>query len=282
MDVCCATQRLVDDESHWRDETRAVEDRLSDALHGALTQRFVDRRTSVLLRRLKQKETLVAEVNDKGEVTVEGEFAGRLNGFRFQLDGTNSPDEAKMLARAAYEALKPELSLRADRFYNAPDTEMDFTEQGGLMWGEIALGKLVKGGDPLKPAVEAFVDEEAGPEVAEKVKRRLQHFIDRKVASLFEPLLAMSRDEALTGLARGFAFRLVEAMGILPREGVAAEVKELDQEARGSLRKHGVRFGQYTIFQQQLLKPAPRACASCCIRSGQGCKNFPKARPRVW
>jgi len=267
----------VDDESHWRDETRAVEDRLSDALHGALTQRFVDRRTSVLLRRLKQKETLVAEVNDKGEVTVEGEFAGRLNGFRFQLDGTNSPDEAKMLARAAYEALKPELSLRADRFYNAPDTEMDFTEQGGLMWGEIALGKLVKGGDPLKPAVEAFVDEEAGPEVAEKVKRRLQHFIDRKVASLFEPLLAMSRDEALTGLARGFAFRLVEAMGILPREGVAAEVKELDQEARGSLRKHGVRFGQYTIFQQQLLKPAPTRLRLVLHSLWAGLQEFPES-----
>ncbi|TMV55605.1 hypothetical protein FGG78_37980, partial [Thioclava sp. BHET1] len=46
----------VDDESHWRGETRAVEDRLSDALHACLTQRFVDRRTSVLLRRLKQKE----------------------------------------------------------------------------------------------------------------------------------------------------------------------------------------------------------------------------------
>lgn len=269
----------VDDESHWRDETRAVEDRLSDALHGALTQRFVDRRTSVLLRRLKQKETLVAEVNDKGEVTVEGEFAGRLNGFRFQLDGTNSPDEAKMLARAAYEALKPELSLRADRFYNAPDTEMDFTEQGGLMWGEIALGKLVKGGDPLKPAVEAFVDEEAGPEVAEKVKRRLQHFIDRKVASLFEPLLAMSRDEALTGLARGFAFRLVEAMGILPREGVAAEVKELDQEARGSLRKHGVRFGQYTIFQQQLLKPAPTRLRLVLHSLWAGLQEFPESPP---
>ncbi|MGD9918978.1 MAG: helicase-related protein [Paenirhodobacter sp.] len=269
----------VDDETHWRDETRAVEDRLSDALHGALTQRFVDRRTSVLLRRLKQKETLVAEVNDKGEVMVEGEFAGRLEGFRFRQDATTSPDEAKMLARAAYEALKPEFSLRADRFYNAPDTEMDFTEQGGLMWGEIAVGKLVKGSEPLKPSVEAFVDEEAGPDVAEKVKRRLQHFIDRKVAALFEPLLAMSRDEALTGLARGFAFRLVEGMGILPREGVAAEVKELDQDARGLLRKHGVRFGQYTIFQQALLKPAPTRLRLVLASLWDGLQEFPESPP---
>lgn len=269
----------VHDESHWRGETRAVEDRLSDALHGALTQRFVDRRTSMLLRRLKQKESLVAEVNDKGEVMVEGEFAGRLEGFRFRQDGTSSPDEAKMLARAAYEALRPEFHLRADRFYNAPDTEMDFTEQGGLMWGTQAVGKLVKGADALRPGVEPFVDEEAGFEVAEKVRRRLQHFIDRKVAALFEPLLAMSRDEALTGLARGFAFRLVEALGVLPREGVAAEVKDLDQDARGALRKHGVRFGQYTIFQQALLKPAPTRLRLVLWSLAQDLAEFPESPP---
>ncbi|AGT08437.1 helicase-related protein [Paracoccus aminophilus] len=269
----------VRDESHWRAETRAVEDRLSDALHAALTQRFVDRRTSVLLRRLKQKESLLAEVNDKGEVTVEGEFAGRLEGFRFHADPSASGDEARTLTRAAYEALKPEFHLRADRFYNAPDTELDFTEQGGLMWGSSALGKLVKGSDPLKPGVEAFVDEEAGTDIAEKVKRRLQHFIDRKVATGFEALLALKNDETLTGLARGFAFRLVEALGVLPREQVATEVKDLDQEARSVLRKHGVRFGQYTIFQPALLKPAPTRLRLVLWGLDKDLSEFPESPP---
>ncbi|NBO20853.1 MAG: helicase, partial [Rhodobacteraceae bacterium] len=269
----------VEDESHWRGETRAVEDRLSDALHARLTQRFVDRRTSVLLRRLKQKETLVAEVNDKGEVTVSGEFVGRLDGFRFRQDTSSSPDEARTLQQAAVAALKPEFHLRADRFYNAPDTELDFTEQGGLMWGSSAIGKLVKGPEAARPQVEAFVDEEAGPEVADKVKRRLQHFIDRKVAAQFEPLLAMGRDEALTGLARGFAFRLVEALGVLPRDAVAAEVKDLDQDARGALRKHGVRFGQYTIFLPALLKPAPTRLRLVLWSLWNGLDEFPESPP---
>lgn len=269
----------VQDEKHWRGETRAVEDRLSDALHAALTQRFVDRRTSVLLRRLKQKESLVAEVNDKGEVTVEGEFAGRLEGFRFRPDQTATADEARMLNRVSYEALRPEFHLRADRFYNAPDTELDFTEQGGLMWGTAAIGKLVKGSDALHPGVEVFVDEEAGSEIADKVKRRLQHFIDRKVAALFEPLLVMSRDEALTGLARGFAFRLVESLGVLPREGVATEVKDLDQDSRGALRKHGVRFGQFTIFMPALLKPAPTRLRLVLWSLAEGLDEFPESPP---
>lgn len=269
----------VEDENHWRAETRAVEDRLSDALHSALTQRFVDRRTSVLLRRLKQKESLVAEVNDKGEVSVEGEFAGRLEGFRFRPDQTATADEAKMLNRASYEALRPHFHLRADRFYNAPDTELDFTEQGGLMWGDSAVGKLVKGADALHPGVEAFVDEEAGQEITDKVRRRLQHFIDRKVAALFEPLTLMQNDETLTGLAKGFAFRLVESLGVLPRDAVANEVKELDQDARGMLRKHGVRFGQFTIFMPALLKPAPTRLRLVLWSLVEGLDEFPESPP---
>jgi ATP-dependent RNA helicase SUPV3L1/SUV3 len=269
----------VDDESHWRGETRAVEDRLSDALHERLTQRFVDRRTSVLLRRLKQKEALLAEVNDKGEVTVEGEFVGRLEGFRFRQDQDASGQEAKTLRQASLQALAPHFSLRADRFYNAPDTEIDFTEQGGLMWGSEAVGKLVAGSDPLKPTVTAFVDDEAGADVAQKVERRLQHFIDRKIAALFEPLLALGRDEELSGLARGFAFQMVENLGVIPRAQVADDVKALDQDARGALRKHGIRFGQFTIFMPLMLKPAPTRLRLVLWALAKGLDVFPEAPP---
>ena len=269
----------VRDESHWREETRAVEDRVSDALHERLTQRFVDRRTSVLLRRLKQKEALLAEVNDKGEVTVEGEFVGRLEGFRFNPDKSAQGTEAKALKAASLQALAPQFHLMTDRFYNAPDTEIDFTEQGGLMWGEHAVGKLVAGPEPMKPMIEVFVDEAAGEEVAQKVERRLQHFVTRKVAALFEPLMNLQKDEEVTGLARGFAFRMVEALGVLPRAAVAQEVKDLDQDARGALRKHGIRFGQFTIFMPLLLKPAPTRLRLVLWSLANGLSEFPEAPP---
>ncbi len=275
------TQRKgwTNDESHWRGEARVVEDRLSDALHMRLTQRFVDRRTSVLLRRLGQKEAMVAEVNETGEVTVEGEFVGKLDGFRFRADKGAGTAESKTIKTAALQALAPQFHLRADRFYNAPDTEIDFTEQGGLMWGSSAIGKLVAGSDALKPQVEVFVDDVAGPEVAQKVQRRLQHFIDRKIASLFEPLIALQKDEALTGLARGFAFRMVEGFGVLQRADIADEVKALDQDARAALRKHGIRFGQYTVFLPVLLKPAPTRLRLVLWSLSKGLSEFPEAPP---
>ena len=272
-------QSWLHDNSHWRGVTRALEDRLSDALHERLTQRFVDRRTSVLLRRLKQKEALLAEVNENGEVTVEGEFVGKLEGFRFQQDKETTAQEAKTIKSASLQALLPHFNLRADRFYNAPDTEIDFTEQGGLMWGDQAVGKLIAGDDVMNPKVAAFVDSEAGTEVMNKVERRLQHFVDRKISVLFEPLMNLQKDGELTGLAKGFGFQLFESLGILRRQNVLAEVKSLDQDARALLRKHGVRFGQFTVFMPLLLKPAPTRLRLVLWALSKNLDEFPEAPP---
>ena len=248
--------RWVNDSVYWQGESRRIEDGLSDALHNALTQRFVDRRTSVLIRRLKQKEKLVAEVNIDGEVKIDGQFIGKLQGFRFLQDKGDSSEEDKMIRSSSIAALESEFHLRSARFYNTPDTEIDFTEQGGLMWGEWAVGKLISGENILKPQVSAFVDDEAGFEVKEKVERRLKHFIDRKIAVLFEPLTLMQKDENITGLSKGLAFRLIESLGIVPRSDIINELKDMDQDSRALLRKHGVRFGQFNIFLPILLKPA--------------------------
>ena len=272
-------QSWLHDVSHWRGVTRALEDRLSDALHERLTQRFVDRRTSVLLRRLKQKEALLAEVNENGEVTVEGEFVGKLEGFRFKQDKETTAQEAKTIKSASLQALLPHFNLRADRLYNAPDTEIDFTEQGGLMWGDQAVGKLITGDDIMHPKVVAFVDSEAGTEVLNKVERRLQHFVDRKISLLFEPLVNLQKDEELTGLAKGFGFQLFESLGILRRQNVLAEVKSLDQDARSLLRKHGVRFGQFTVFMPLLLKPAPTRLRLVLWALSKNLDEFPEAPP---
>jgi len=271
--------RWLGDPEGWRERTRAIEDRLSDALHERLTQRFVDRRTSVLMRRLKQKERLVAEVSDTGDVTVEGHHVGRLEGFRFRPDAEASAAELKTLTAASLQALQAQLVHRVDRFYNAPDTEIDVTDQGGLMWGEHAVGRLEPGAEPLSPGVRAFVEDSMDQAAADRVARRLGHWIDRRIAALFEPLIAMRDDPALTGLPRGVAFQLVEALGVLPRRQVADDVKALDQEGRALLRKHGVRFGQHHVFMPALLKPAPTRFRLLLWALHAKLEDFPSAPP---
>ena len=78
------------DPEHWQGVTRAVEDKLSDALHERLTERFVDRRTSVLMRRLRENTVLETDISKSGEVVVEGHAIGRLDRIHVharRLDG---------------------------------------------------------------------------------------------------------------------------------------------------------------------------------------------------
>jgi ATP-dependent RNA helicase SUPV3L1/SUV3 len=72
----------------------------------------------------------------------------------------------------------------------------------------------------------------------------------------------LSKAEDVTGIARGIAFQLVEALGVIERSKIAAEMKDLDQPSRATLRKYGVRFGAYHIYFPNLLKPAARALAA--------------------
>ncbi len=247
----------LDDAKHWRERTRAVEDRLSDALHARLTQRFVDRRTSVLMQRLKQKEELVATVDKDGGVTVEGEHVGRIEGLRFQPDKGAEGVHATTLRAASTAPVMAELTQRVEKLYAGNDGDIDFTEQGGIVWDNVVIGRLTKGADALSPVAKLFADELLEPTSVERAERRLQQWIDRRVKALFEPVIAMRDDETITGIARGVIFQLVEAIGVLPRGPVAQDVKSIEQETRSLMRKHGLRFGQYTLFLPAMLKPAP-------------------------
>ena len=93
------------DPEHWQGVARAIEDKLSDALHERLAERFVDRRTSVLMRRLRENTMLETEIGKTGEVTVEGHVIGRLDGFMFAPDASAAGSEAKALNSAAQKAL---------------------------------------------------------------------------------------------------------------------------------------------------------------------------------
>ncbi len=246
------------DPEYWRGETREIEDKLSDALHERLTRRFIDRKTSVLLRRLREREELMSSVDDDGAVQVEGEYAGRLEGLRYFADGARGEGaHERAWAAAARKAAAAELAGRAQSLVAAPDTDFSLTPAGEVIWHGAAVGRLAPGGAVLEPAVEVIADEALESADREAVSFRLRKFVSRRVEALLEPLVRLRDDGELTGIARGLAFRLVEALGVLPRAEVAEDVRGMDQKTRGLLRRHGVRFGAFHIFVPALLKPAP-------------------------
>ena len=247
------------DPRHWQDKTRALEDRISDALHEKLMARFIDRRTSALMRGLNLREELLAGVGGDGAVTVEGQFVGSLRGVTFDPVRGASALEDKALRAAAQRAVSPEIARRLGKLAAEPDEAFSVQPDGAVLWrGEIA-GR-VDNDRPFAPRVRLLG--ELGPAQArERAARRLEAFLAAEAGRRLKPLKRLEAaiaDGRIKGLARGIAYSLAEAGGVLPREGVEADVKALSQAERRMLKSLGVRFGAFSLYLPSLLSASAR------------------------
>lgn len=257
---------------HWQNVTRALEDRVSDALHERLMQRFVDRRTSVLMRRLKENVMLETEVKPTGEVLVEGQHVGRLEGFRFTPDSgqdsqTGQPAdatalEAKTLRAVASKALASEIETRATRLSTANDDQLQLSLDGVIRYIGEPIATLQAGPRVLEPRLLLLADETLAGIHREMAETRLALWIKNHIQKLLGALFALEAPEGLSGIGRGIAFQVAENLGILDRTVVANDVRSLDQNARSELRKLGLRFGANHVFAPALMKPGPRSLAA--------------------
>ena len=252
----------LENSDHWQSVARQVEDRISDALHDRLTQRFVDRRTSVLMRCLRENTMLEAEITAAGDVIVEGQHVGSLQGFRFTADPGAAGEAAKALNAAAQKALASEFDARATRIFDAVDDAFVLGNDGTIRWLGEPVGKIAQGSGVLKPTAHVLADEQLTGAVLDKVKQRLELWLSQRVKKLLGALEQLESGEGLSGAVRGVAFQIAEELGVLERGRVSKEIKSFSQEDRAALRKLGVRFGAYHLYLPLLLKPAPRTLAA--------------------
>ncbi|MBI5130631.1 MAG: helicase [Rhodopseudomonas palustris] len=250
------------DPEHWQGISRDIENKLSDALHERLTERFVDRRTSVLMRRLRENTMLNTEIGKTGEVIVEGHVIGRLDGFTFAPDAAEAGSDAKALQATAQKALAGEIESRAEKLSGAPDEQFVLTSDGTVRWTGDAVARLVGSDDVLRPRLRIIADDRLAGASREAVQTRLDLWLKTHIEKILGPLFELGKAEDIAGIGRGIAFQLIESLGVIERAKIAAEMKDLDQPSRATLRKYGVRFGAYHIYVPSLLKPAARALAS--------------------
>ncbi|ALJ34139.1 MULTISPECIES: helicase-related protein [Azospirillum] len=243
------------DPVHWQARTRAIEDKLSDALHERLTQRFIDRRSATLVRTLKDGRELIGGVRADGEVVVEGHPVGRLEGFRFVPDAPERSEEAKSLLTAARRALREEVASRLRAFEQEPDDVFALGPDGVLTADGLAVARLGPGPSVLTPAVLPFDEGLLDQGQLDRVRVRLERWLKDRVAARLRPLLALRDAADLTGTARGLAFQVVENMGAMPRAPVAPLVEGLEKADRKALSRHGVRLGVSHLYLTALAKP---------------------------
>ena len=264
----------LEDPEHWRGRAREVEDAISDSLHARLVAQFVDRRGVSLARSHRRGGAADFRLQEDGAVEVEGESLGRFEGLRFLPleSGAGIPSGPERSARAV--AVGPALLRRVRYLESCPDAEFGLQEGVGVAWDGAGLASLVPGDDLLRPGFRVLADAALDGEALETVRRRLRRWLDARMRAEFAPLFALREDSDLRGAGRGIAHRLFGGLGVLPKSEVLREVAALEQEERGPLRRHGVRFGYRYIFLPALLKPSPTALRMALWGGAEGHAGF--------
>lgn len=254
------------DPAAMAEQARTIEARLSDALHNALTARFVDRRTTVLLRALGQgASTLPVKVGEEGIVRVDGEAIGQLDGFTFRVDPATRAADQRMLLAAAERHLAVELASRATALASAPDAHLALDISDGappsIRWHGLAVATLAKGRHRLAPRIQLDKPVAAlDSHVVAAVQARLQGFVDDAVGQHLRPLVAMAARARATDASpdlRAVLAALVDAGGNVVRETLDTSIAAMPPEAREELRRFGIRVGTLDLFHPALIKPAP-------------------------
>ncbi|CAN5239062.1 helicase-related protein [soil metagenome] len=280
----------VEGHKAWRDRTRALEDRLSDVLHERLTARFVDRKTTALMRALHDRaETpggLGAEVAPDGVVTVDGEAVGHLEGVRFAVETGGSALADRTLKTAALRAVGPEIAKRLGRLAADGDEAFSVTSEGEVLWGGALAAKIVNA-EPFSPRVRLLGD--LGPQAArDRAQRRIEAWLASEAGRALRDLRRLKQaveNGGLKGLPRGLAFRLLEAGGVIDRRDVERDLAALSQVERRTVKTFAIKVGAHSVWLPGALKARGRLLAQAFAAgepfrvTGDGLALLPLATP---
>lgn len=242
----------VTNAQYWQEKARKIDDKLSDALHERLTQRFVDRRATIMARVLMDGADLNAEIDAKeGTVKVEGEHVGHIKGLVFSPDPSILDSSARPVFTAARRVMVKEVENRVQQLLVDNDGAFRLTEAGQLLWRENQVGHLSKGESLLFPAVEVIHNDLLQGTDREKIRQRIEKWTRahlRNRMKIFHELQAAP----LKGTARGLAFQLVENFGLINRESITDFLNDLGKDERKALYEQGVRIGRFAVWMRGL------------------------------
>ena len=240
----------VEDSRGWQELTRTIEDRLSDALHQALTARFVDRRASVLLRGARA-HSLEVEVLEDDSVLAQGLPCGHLRALRFCPDAALEHNARQRVERA----LGPVIERRIEMLLDAPENALQIRPSGEIAWRGEIIGRMRRGLDILRPEATVAENPLLSGASRDRVRRRLQVAVRSFAAAVVEPL-----DREATRMlgpgGRGIVHRLRTTLACLSRHSLRALLASVDRRERGQLARLDIRLGREVIYVRSFLRPA--------------------------
>ncbi|WP_411342370.1 helicase-related protein [Sphingopyxis sp. J-6] len=263
----------------WTEQTQLLESRLSDALHAALAQRFVDRRLALLLRDAGQRNAaLPVAVGPDGTVAVDGEAIGTLKGFQFKVDPVARASDHKMLLAAAEKHLRAEFARRATALAEGEDGALALVAEPGtpprLAWHGHVVASLAKGPTLVQPSIQIEPAlRRLEPAQVQAIVERLQKYVAQQLARHAGPLAAMGAaagDLFTPPRVRALLAAMTDGSGLIARAAVDEQLAAISADERPQLRKLGLTIGSLDIFHPQLLKPEAVRWRAALIAAQQG------------
>ncbi|MFL2812645.1 MAG: helicase-related protein [Paracoccaceae bacterium] len=247
----------LENPSFLQKAAKSIEEKLSDKLHQLLIERFIDRRTTVLLKIIRGKGKLNVEFNQNNDLLVENQIIGRVEGLNFVFNDTDSSIEKKRLLLISKDIVVSKIKNIVDQLYETSDSEFSINNSGEIIWQKNVIGRLVRGNSIYKPIVKPIISEIIPSSIVKKIETRIQYFTNNYIKENFSSLFSIMDDKEIAGISAGLIFIMSEHLGVLSRNHVIKEVKSLDQDCRAKFRKYGFRFGQYSVYHPLFLKPEP-------------------------
>lgn len=252
----------VEKAESWRGQTREIEDLLSDALHERLTQRFVDKRTTALMRGLSGEDTLEAGFGENGEITIEGHVVGKLEGLVFHPDTTANTVEGKAVRAAAMQALAPILVKRLTAICEALPIAFGLNDYAQITFDGQPIARVIKGHDWLSPRAELIGADDSTTELRELARKKAEDWLvdytQRQLPALSALKKQLNTIEDLPGSARGLAYRVLEAGSAVDLRSDDPPLR-LSPEEREALKGWGIRAGRVAAYAPETTKPAQQA-----------------------
>ena len=245
----------VENSDYWVQQTKNIEDKLSDKLHEELTKSFIDKKISILSRGLKQDLILNTQINEENKIHIDGQLIGELKGLKFLIEVTSKTldSDIKSIKKAARKGVEEELIKRVNKILN--NGEIYISSDNKLIWKNYPIARLKKGNDYLNPEIEIIADESLNDESKSKLNEFLIKWLDDHINNILGDLIKLTKHKIENQYLRGLVFQLYENNGVIKRNDVDKIVKSIPAEERKKLWSMGIKIGRYHIYLPKMLKP---------------------------
>ncbi len=247
----------IEEAEYWQTKTKSIEDKLSDVLHERLTKKFVDKKMTMLTKKMNEKTPLTTSVKFDGKVFVEEQEVGQLKSFKF-IPIISKSDQTRKLLTVARKALSDEISRRIKDFLSSSENSIKINFDGVVLWMGDAIGKLAKGKEIYYPTF--ILDDLEMLSIDQKriIEKKTNEFIKKQIFSIFKDAILLKTtnlDLSITKNIKAITFQVYEGVGCAITENLPFEINKLTLQEKKVLANLGIRLGVKSIYSPNLIKP---------------------------